>query len=282
MRLQILIFIIAFISPLETNAFVVAGGETELSKKVNMWVKGDEIPEYLLEYKERSHMCCADSSIYTFSAINNYDLLIEILRHRSVNEEILDIATDRLLILVGIKQFFTDMNNLYEQDPELLIREVHNYIKQQSKYKHVTVDGIFISEYDMSIKDARPVTKAIKGELLSNKKWNDVLEKYQNKYEYSYYKKIEGKNIKLTPTRVGNYGSFTLSVNGVYADPGRIPPKINEEFIGPLLSANVNDILILEGYGKEGSLSQVNGKWVDDSTIRFIYLFKIREIYEGI
>jgi hypothetical protein len=69
---------------------------------------------------------------------------------------------------------------MYAATPQLLAQPRHRALHERSKLRHVQVDGIFISDRDMSHGEADAVFARISAELRAGQPFELVRRKYQD------------------------------------------------------------------------------------------------------
>jgi hypothetical protein len=228
----------------------------------NSWSNGEPIPHDLLVYHD-SEGCfrLPTDSVSVFEEITNYPLLQKLISS-SCDQRIFEFAVRRALYLVGPTRFFSDQRKVYAAHPELWTEQRHQHLNDLSTKRHIVVDGIFINDRDMTRPKADAVFKQITNDLQSGAPFEAVKKKYYSAYEYRYTETLSnGKKVRLTKTRVGNYGDFVISEGNRDARPFR-SAEVPLDHAHQLVTQQKGDIVALR----------------DESEHRTI-LYQVREVY---
>lgn len=248
-------------------------------EEANRWTPEDTIPSVLLEYRESGHLPLFSDTSPLFHEIDNYPLFMEILLSANHEQEILKIAANRAMDLVGPNKFFADYAKNNSDSAGLRDSGIHQEIKVSSWNRIVIANVMAIDERDMPLAEAEQVFEKVRAELDSGALWSDVLAKYQAKYEYERVEHIDGRPISLTRTRVGNGGKLTASEDR--QTPFWSYHSDNDEMAKRALRANLGDVITFRKMGDWNVMSQLDGEWVNDWKFEELVLLKIIEEYDG-
>jgi hypothetical protein len=258
----------SFLLPLILASLVTTGGfalEQEhppILKAANRWKVGKLIPKDLLVYREFDGCLAVDTdTVPLFNDITNYPLLRQITVTKC-DERVFACVINRAMLLVGPSRFFGDVLQFYTRQPELLSQPRHRSLKARSQIKHVVVDGLFIADKDTSAIEAQRVFGQVTRDLQTGMSFDSVRRKYQEAHEYSYMEALsDGKKVKLTRTRVGNYGDYVISKQSHTARPLRFA-DMPAEHVAQLLKREPGDVIVRRDEGQKQKI-----------------LYRVREVY---
>lgn len=235
---------------------------SEAFQEVNNWKEGQPISKDLFAYRRTTGCFLVDTDTQAlYGKINNYPLLLAVIKNPMIDDNVFEYAVERTLLLVGPSRFFFDLYRIYLNTPGLLQLSRHKNLKKRMQYKHAFIDALFINEEDMPLKEAKEVFKQTQQELQNGIPWQEVYRKYADKYRYV---EKEGINKGLTLTKIGNYGDFVISANKNNAKPFRnIEIPLNH--ILPLLFSKKGEVITLYAHSKKGLVQ-----------------YSVRDVFQGI
>lgn len=253
MKKAILVAALLLIVLLKTDLFAQqAVTKEDPLKLLNNWQPGQPIPSLLLEYRNTlgnggSNLATQDDTEPTYYKVENTALLMNVLFVKNLDSHVFEIAWQRLVRILGPKEFSQRLQHSYQTHPEALKTSNHKQLQQLLKEPVVTVEGLYISPNYMDFAQADRILNEIKLELQQGRDFGSVYDEYRQRYGEIFKRTLaDGATKEVFIESISKLGQYTVfgGKHNSYPAAGAANVFINEhrDF---LLTADKGDVLIL-------------------------------------
>jgi hypothetical protein len=237
-----------------------------LEDNCRKWKEGDDLPGYLLEDESKFNPMSMYTPSYYLWKIDNIELLWSLLFEPTVPASNLDIATSRLLNLVGLKKFNKILHKKIPKNAQSRLLKLNDNFKS----KCLKIYYIFVDIEDMSPDDSKAVLKTMQDEIMAGNNIDSIYNNWSKKYSYINENGHER-------TKIGKGGSFYFSTYTKKMFPIGYSRVLNEETRAELIKKSKGDAFIIHEYMHEDdkelkSLNKHIGTDTNDRIVLYIIL----------
>jgi len=244
-----------------TKTVTIAEYRPAIVRQVGDWVPGDPIPAKLLRFRESGGLLLSSDTVAVMRNIESVPLLLALLASPAADDHVLELAIERLFLLTGPVRTFRELAALVARDPEQGQRRPLSAALHRANYAHVWVEGVFVSEDDMTREAGLALLARVREQLELGRPMALV---YRVISRDEAYRPATGPHRGQSRTRLGNFGNYVLGPPeaGPPIDRGALVPAAHLKL---LLDSTPGSILEADDeVEKERMLYQVHELYTPD------------------